>query len=269
MSHSSASNPATDRSARNARCHALTLERAHLDAAIFDLDGVVTRTAAQHARAWQQMFDEYLQQRGRREQRTYAPFDPQADYRRHLDGKPREDGTRSFLRARGIELPLGNPDDVPPAETLYALGHRKQSLFRELLAREGAAVFEPALALVRRLRAAGLSTAIVSSSRNCAAILRSIHASDLFDERVDGVAGGQRGLRGKPAPDYFLAAAAALGVAPRRTVVFEDAEAGVQAARAGGFALVVGVDRGGHADALRESGAHVVVDDLGAVEALA
>ncbi len=235
------------------------LARARYDAAIFDLDGVVTRTARLHARAWKAMFDEFLAGGGRR---AGAPFDIDRDYREYVDGKPRLDGVRSFLASRGIELPLGEPDDPPHLRTIRNLAKRKNALFLEALARDGAEVFASSIALVKALRAAGFRTAVVSSSRNCVPVLESVGATECFDAKIDGVDAAERGLAGKPAPDIFLAAAEALGVAPPRAVVFEDALAGVAAARAGGFGCVIGVDRADQADRLRAHGAHVVVSDL-------
>ncbi len=244
----------------------IRLTRARFDAVIFDLDGVVTRTARQHARAWKGMFDEFLARRSRREGRDFVPFDIDADYRQFVDGKPRYDGVLDFLRSRGIELPWGDPRDPPTAVTVCGLGNRKNELFGEVLDREGAEVFEDAIDLVRALAGAGIKTAIVSSSKNCASILRSVGALDLFDVRVDGTHAEAMRLQGKPAPDIFLAAAGALKVDPQRAVVVEDALAGVAAGRAGGFGLVVGVDRVGQADALRGHGADVVVKDLGSLQ---
>ncbi len=243
----------------------IQLSRARFDAVIFDLDGVITRTAKQHARAWKQMFDEFLIRRGGEVGRQFEPFDIAADYRQYVDGKPRYDGVESFLLSRGIELPRGDPRDLPQVETVCGLGNRKNEMFNQVLEREGAEVFEHAIAFVRQLDAAGFGTAIVSSSKNCALILTSVGALDLFDVRVDGTHAEQWGLQGKPAPDIFLAAAKALAVEPQRAVVVEDALAGVEAGRAGGFGLVVGVDRVGQADALREHGADIVVKDLDAL----
>lgn len=243
-----------------------TLSRERFDAVIFDLDGVITRTAKLHARAWKRTFDEYLDRRGRGEGKHYAPFDVDADYRRYVDGKPRYDGVQSFLEARSIRLPRGDPQDSPMAETVCGLGNRKNELFRELLEREGVEVDDHAIALVQRLRAGGFKTAVVSSSKNCVPILKSVGALDLFEAKVDGEDAESRGLKGKPAADVFLAAAEALGVEPKRAAVVEDALAGVAAGRAGGFGLVVGVDRTGHADALRECGADIVVTDPAALE---
>jgi len=232
------------------------LSRTLFDAAVFDLDGVITRTARLHARAWQQMFDPFLAERGD------PPFDLERDYRAYVDGKPRLAGVRDFLEARGIELLKGAEDDAPGTRTLWSLANRKNALFQELLEREGAEVFESSIELVKSLRAAGFGTAIVSSSRNCAPILESVGARALFDVKVDGIDAAERGLAGKPAPDIFVAAARLLGVAPARAIVFEDALAGVEAGRAGGFGRVIGVDRARQADALRARGAHLVVSDL-------
>ena len=232
------------------------------DAVIFDLDGVVTRTARLHAAAWKAIFDEYLQ---RRADPAQAPFDLASDYRRYVDGKPRYDGVRSFLQSRGIALPEGSPDDPPERETVSGLGNRKDARFLQLLGEKGAEAFDSTLALIRALGRAGIRTAVVSSSRNCVAVLESVGALDLFDAKVDGVDAEKAGLDGKPAPDIFLEAARRLGVSPRRAVVVEDALAGVEAGRAGGFALVIGVDRAGQADALNAHGADVVVKDLAEV----
>lgn len=244
---------------------AAVIGRDRFDAAIFDLDGVITRTAGLHAKAWKQLFDAYLQQRGR-DGKRYRAFDIDADYLRHVDGKLRYDGVRSFLDSRGIQLPQGDPSNPPAVDTVCGLGNRKDALFQQLLQSDGAQVFEHSIALVEHLRAAGIRTAVVSSSRNCVPILKSVGALHLFEVKVDGIDSEERGLAGKPAPDIFLAAAEALGVAPSRTVVFEDALAGVAAGRAGGFGLVVGVDRSGQDAALREHGADVVVTDLSAIE---
>jgi alpha,alpha-trehalase len=241
------------------------VELARFDAFLFDLDGVITRTAAVHARAWQRLFDEYLAARAARTGERFVPFDPDADYRRYVDGRPRPAGVRGFLASRGIELPAGAPGDGPERETVHGLGRRKTGYFLDLLAREGVQAFDTAVALVREARARGVRTAVVSSSRNCAAVLRAARLTALFEVRVDGVELGRLGLAGKPAPDMFLEAARRLGVAPARAVVFEDATAGVAAARAGGFGLVLGVGDAEHAPALREHGADAVVADLGQV----
>jgi alpha,alpha-trehalase len=243
----------------------VTIELDAFDAFIFDLDGVITRTAAVHARAWKRLFDEYLSARAGRTGEPFVPFDLEADYRQYVDGKPRRAGVQSFLASRGIALPRGTPNDAAGQETVHALGKRKDGLFLDSVARDGVEVFDSSVALIRQARAQGVRTAVASSSRNCAAILRAAKLSSLFEVRVDGVDLDRFGLPGKPAADMFLEAARRLGVPPARSVVFEDATAGVEAGRAGGFGLVVGIGAGEHAAALLERGAHAVVADLAAV----
>ena len=235
---------------------------ASIRACLFDLDGVLTQTATVHARAWAEMFNAFLQQRDRRTGEMLVVFDPVVDYGRYVDGMPRLEGTRSFLASRGITLPDGEPDDAPGVLTLHGLSNQKNELVLRLLAADGVQVFDGSVRYVRDVRAGGLRTAVVSSSANTAEVLDAAGIADLFDVRVDGVSARERSLRGKPAPDTFLAAADALCVAPGEAAVFEDALAGVAAGRAGGFGFVVGVDRVGRADVLRASGADVVVSDL-------
>jgi len=230
-----------------------------LDAVIFDLDGVVTDTASVHAEAWKQVFDDVL----RREQGPgIRPFSDE-DYREYVDGKPRYDGARDFLASRALDLPFGSPADPPSARTVCGIANRKDALFGELLERRGGAAFPTTIELIEHLRARGVRTAIISASKNCARVLEAAGISRLFDAKVDGVDAERLGLPGKPDPAVFLAAADRLGVSPARAAVVEDALAGVEAGRAGAFALVVGVDRTGHAAALRARGADVVVADLG------
>jgi beta-phosphoglucomutase family hydrolase len=233
-------------------------------ACLFDLDGVLTRTAAVHAAAWKEMFDGYLRERARETGGPFVPFDPVKDYGRYVDGKKREDGTRSFLESRGIALPEGAPDDPPENATVRGLGNRKNALVLKFIEEKGVETFDGSIDFVRAARKAGLKTAVVSSSANTVQVLRSVGIADLFDARVDGVVAAQRNLPGKPAPDMFLAGAKELDVPADRAVVFEDALAGVQAGRAGGFAYVVGVNRvdGEHAKELAAHGADVVVNDL-------
>jgi len=238
------------------------LSRTRLDAVLFDLDGVVTRTARVHATAWKRLFDGYLRERPPDAGEDHSAFDANLDYRRHVDGKPRIDGVRDFLAARGITLPTGEPDDPPDRETLHGLGNRKNRLFRDALRTEGLELFECAVDLLRRLRAAGFRTAVVTASKNCGLILDTAGIADLFGARIDGVEAERLGLAGKPAPDPFLAAAGRLGCEPERCAVLEDAVAGVQAGRAGGFGLVIGVDRGDQQQALAEAGADLVLGDL-------
>lgn len=233
-----------------------------LDAVILDMDGVITRTATLHARAWQLVFDEYLARRGPCAGECAAPFDIEADYLEYVDGKLRYDGVRSFLNARGIELPDGTPDDPPTAETYCGLGNRKNELFQELLSAEGVAAYEDTLECLAEWQRQGLRLAAISSSRNCRDILQAAGVREFFEVIVDGKDLERLALPGKPAPDIFLRAAADLGAEPGRAVVIEDALSGIRAARAGGFGLVVGLARHGNAEQMKRQGAHVVVDDL-------
>jgi beta-phosphoglucomutase family hydrolase len=232
-------------------------------ACLFDMDGVVTQTAVVHAAAWKEMFDDFLREYARSTGTEFVPFDPGADYQAYVDGKPRLDGTRSFLQARGIHLPEGTPDDPPGTPTVWGLSNRKNELVLAKLAAGGVQVYPGSDRYIRSVRERGISTAIVSSSKNTKQVLDSANLSGLFDVRVDGLIAAERGLRGKPAPDTFLAAAQDLGVTAAHAAVFEDALAGVEAGRAGGFAVVVGVDRVGQAQELRKHGADIVVTDLG------
>lgn len=229
-------------------------------AVLFDLDGVLTATAKVHAAAWKKMFDEFL--KARAQGRPFEPFDTETDYRLYVDGKPRYDGVRSFLEARGIELPAGNPQDAPGMATVCALGNLKDQLVNAVLDTEGVEVFPGSAAWVRQLRQSGIRTGVVSSSVNCQRVLQAGGIEDQFDVRVDGAVAAELGMPGKPNPDMFLAAARELGVPPERAVVVEDAISGVQAGKAGGFGLVIGVARAGEAEALRRAGADLVVADL-------
>jgi beta-phosphoglucomutase family hydrolase len=231
-------------------------------ACLFDLDGVLTKTAVVHAAAWKQMFDDYLRERAGREGEKFVPFDPVADYNEYVDGKPRYDGVRSFLESRGIELDEGDDDDPPGAETVRGLGNRKNDLVLKLIREQGVEAYEGSVRYLEAARDAGLRRAVVSSSANCRDVLDAAGIEHFFEVRVDGLVAEREGLKGKPAPDTFLAAARELGLGPDEAAVFEDALAGVEAGRAGKFAYVVGVDRVDHADALREHGADVVVEDL-------
>jgi beta-phosphoglucomutase family hydrolase len=243
----------------------LIIRVGQFEAFLFDLDGVITRTASVHSRAWKQLFDDFLTKKAAQTGTSFVPFDVETDYRRYVDGKPRIAGVLSFLAARGIKVPMGQLGDPAEQQTVHGLAERKDHYFLELLAREGVQVFDPAVALLRNARGRGVRTAIASSSRNCAQILRAASLTALFDARVDGIDLDHLGIAGKPAPDMFLEAARRLGVLPARTVVFEDAMTGVAAARAGGFGLVVGVGSGRQAATLLESGADQVVTDLSEV----
>ena len=231
-------------------------------ACLFDLDGVLTPTAKVHAAAWQDMFDEYLRARADRTGEKFVPFDPVKEYDDYVDGRPREDGTRAFLHSRGIDLPEGGDDDPPDAETIHALSERKNKLVLERIKAGGVDAYPGSVRFLKAVRAAGLPTAVVSSSANCADVVKAAHIDTMLDVRVDGIVAKQEHLAGKPAPDTFLAAAGKLGVEPAAAAVFEDALAGVESGRAGKFGYVVGVNRVGQADELRAHGADVVVDDL-------
>jgi beta-phosphoglucomutase family hydrolase len=243
----------------------VTLSPRDYDAVLLDLDGVLTRTASVHAAAWKKVFDAYLRQRSQDTGEPFVPFDIETDYRSHVDGKPRLDGVVAFLASRGIELPHGSSEDEPAQHTVHALGRQKDTLFLEHLHQHGVERYEPAVALVHSLREHDIRTAVVSSSNNCAAVLAAAGISDLFDARVDGLDLTRLSINGKPDPASFLEAARRLDVEPARAVVVEDAIAGVEAGRAGGFGLVIAVDRGGQSLALRRAAADVVVASLSQV----
>jgi len=243
---------------------AVLLPVADYDAVLFDMDGVITDTTEVHRLAWAAMFDDYLRQAEIRTGRLQQAFGLE-DYQRYVDGKHRDDGVRDFLASRGIHLADGTPDDPAGEETVWGLANRKNAAFRATLAEHGARVFPSSVDLVRELQRHGVGTAVISASRNCQRVLEAAGIGDLFSVRVDGSESARLGLPGKPDPALFLEAARRLGADPARSVVVEDAVAGVQAGRAGHFGLVVGVDRGGHAAELRREGADVVVDDLAAV----
>ncbi|GAA3221904.1 beta-phosphoglucomutase family hydrolase [Nonomuraea helvata] len=229
---------------------------------LFDMDGVLTRTATVHAAAWKSMFDEFLRRWAGRTGQPFVPFDAVADYDRYVDGKERLDGTRSFLRSRGISLPEGSPGDPQDAMTVHGLSNRKNALVQTVIDRDGVETFPGSVRYVLAARDAGLRRAVVSSSANTERVLSAAGLTGHFEARVDGVVAQRRHLAGKPAPDMYLAGAEALGLKPSEAAVFEDALAGVAAGRAGRFAFVVGVDRTGQADALRDHGADIVVSDL-------
>ncbi|MFL5264562.1 MAG: beta-phosphoglucomutase family hydrolase, partial [Anaeromyxobacteraceae bacterium] len=243
----------------------ITLSPRDYDAVLFDLDGVLTDTARVHAVAWKELFDAFLERRAEQTGERFVPFDIDADYRRHVDGKPRLDGVAAFLAARGIDVPRGTPDDEVGTDSIHALARLKDGYFLRHLERDGVEAYEPSVALVRALRAEDVETAVVSSSNNCAAVLAAAGIADLFDTRVDGLDLTRLALRGKPAPDTFLEAARRLAIEPARAVVVEDALAGVEAGRAGGFGCVVGVDHGGRSMELRAAGADAVVETLAQV----
>lgn len=242
-----------------------SLVPSRFDVAVFDLDGVVTDTARVHFQAWKETFDTFFEMRGRHEGTGFAPFTAD-DYRRYVDGRPREDAIRAVLAARGAELPEGSACDGPEVESVHGFAKRKDGLFLEHIRSKGVDVYPSTVALIRRLRGLGFKTAIVSASRNCTEVLRSARLEYLFDARVDGHDAATLGLQGKPAPDAFLEAARRLGTAPSRMIVVEDAIAGVAAGYAGGFGVVIGIDRTGDGADLKIAGADVVVADLNQIE---
>jgi beta-phosphoglucomutase family hydrolase len=232
------------------------------DAVLFDMDGVLTATAKVHAASWKKMFDDFLKKRSAETGEPFIPFDISTDYKLYVDGKLRDVGVSSFLESRSIKLPFGDADDPPGRETVIGLGNRKNEMVSKIIETEGVDIFEGSLALVRHLRKKGIKTAVVSASKNCETVLKVTGIIDLFDVMVDGNVAARLGLPGKPAPDTFLKAAQMLDTDPERAVVVEDAISGVQAGRAGEFGLVIGVDRHGEPDSLRNNGADIVVDDL-------
>jgi beta-phosphoglucomutase family hydrolase len=231
-------------------------------ACLFDLDGVLTQTATVHAAAWKEIFDRDLRERAANSGERFVAFDPVADYDRYVDGKPREEGVRSFLASRGIDLPLGDRSDSATAKTIIGLGNSKNVIVLRMIRDQGVRAYDGSVRYARAAREAGLGSAVVSSSSNCREVLSAAGIADLFEQRIDGVVADREHLKGKPAPDTFLAGARALGVEPSQAAVFEDALAGVEAGHAGGFGFVVGVDRVGQTDALLAHGADIVVSDL-------
>jgi beta-phosphoglucomutase family hydrolase len=234
----------------------------NFDAVLFDMDGVLTATAKLHAAAWKQTFDAFLKQRAEARKETFIPFDIGKDYREYIDGKPRFDGVESFIASRGIELPHGGPTDPPNAETICGLGNKKNELVNEIMDREGVEAYPGSVKALRYLRDRGYKTAVVSSSTNCADVLKAARIESLIDVRIDGETATDLNLAGKPEPDMFLAAAKQLGVEASRSIVVEDALAGVQAGKRGGFGLVIGIARAANSDELKEQGADLVVGDL-------
>ena len=238
----------------------------HLEAVIFDMDGVVTRTERLHARAWRRLLEEYLDSRRARGE-VHEPYDPVRDYLAWLDGKPRYDGVRTFLEGRGIDIPFGHREDANDAETACGLGNRKGLYFEEIFNAEGVELYESTVARIAELRALGVRTALGTSSRHGGRIMRGAGITDQFDVIADGNTIRERGLKGKPSPDLFLEAARELGIPPSRITVVEDAVAGVEAGRRGSFARVIGVNRGDNHEALEGAGADVVVEDLAELSA--
>jgi beta-phosphoglucomutase family hydrolase len=241
----------------------IAIARDHYDAVLLDLDSVITDTAKLHAACWKEMFDSFLYQRAAEKGEAFCHFDLDNDYRLHVDGKPRFDGVRDFLRSRGIELPEGSPDDFPETETVGGLGNRKTALINKIIAEQGVEPYEGSVKLIHQLRQQGFKTAVVTSSQNCEAVLKAAKLDGNFDAQIDGNEIEAKQLAGKPAPDTFLMAAKLLGVEPHRAVVIEDAISRVQAGVNDKFGFVIGVARKANAAELRREGAHLVVMDLG------
>jgi beta-phosphoglucomutase family hydrolase len=238
------------------------ITRDRYEAVLFDMDGVVTDTASVHASCWKIMFDDLLEKRAGRNTERFRPFDVDTDYKLHVDGKPRYQGVRDFLKSRGIALPEGTPEDPSTDETVCGLGNRKNELVNDRLTSAGVEAYPGTIALLKYLRRMNIKTAVVTSSQNCRAVLEAAKVEDLFDAHVDGDVLVEQGLAGKPAPDSFLKATGMLGVVPERAVVIEDAISGIRAAVQGRFGLVIGVARKGNAEELKAQGAHRVVNDL-------
>ena len=239
----------------------------HYDAVIFDLDGVVTKTAMAHALSWKEMFDEYLKLRAQRDGEPFREFTFDEDYRLFVDGRPRYKGVESFLNSRGIKVPLGTTDDPVGQETIYGLGHKKDVVFKKILEEKGIEVYASTVALIKDLRARHVRVAVASSSKNCEPILRRTGLDGLFEARVCGIVSAELGLKGKPESDIFLTAAQRVHCAPQRSVVVEDAVAGIQAGKKGGFALVIGVARQDNENDLRAAGADIVVESFHGIDA--
>jgi beta-phosphoglucomutase family hydrolase len=237
------------------------------NAVVLDLDGVITKTAATHTKAWKKIFDEYLKKREEEYGEPFSEFSPE-DYLTFVDGKPRYEGVASFLKSRGIELPYGSPDDGPDAETVCGLGNRKNKTFRKILKREGTEVYPSTMRLLRELKEYNIPLAVASSSKNCKAILKSVNLSGFFDARVDGNVLEELGLKGKPQPDMFTKSCELLGAKPSKSIVVEDAASGVKAGSQGGFGLTIGVARKENAEELKQNGADYVVKDIKEIDGI-
>jgi beta-phosphoglucomutase family hydrolase len=235
----------------------------HFEAAIFDMDGVITQTAAVHSMAWKQMFDEYLQIRAAKHNEPFKEFTHAYDYLAYVDGRPRYKGVEGVLKSRGISLPFGSPEDLPGSETICGLGNRKNALFNQIIDREGVSLYDSTVVLIQEMLRRGIKVGLATSSNNSAMVLSKTGTAHLFTTVVDGIVSSKLGLKGKPEPDIFTAAAADLGASSACAIVVEDAVSGVQAGAKGGFALVIGVARENNARELRDNGADLVVADLG------
>jgi beta-phosphoglucomutase family hydrolase len=238
------------------------------EAVIFDLDGVITKTALVHARAWKKMFDEYLKKREIRDGEPFIEFTHSGDYLPYVDGKPRYNGVASFLKSRGINIPLGSPLDLPGEETCCGLGNRKNEAFNEVLANEGVEVYDSTVNLIKELKLAGIKLGVASSSKNCKQVLETVNLLGFFDARVDGVVSAELGLNGKPEPDIFLKACEIIGANYKKSIIVEDAVSGVQAGARGNFGLTLGIARENNREELQENGANIVVEDLAEINGI-
>lgn len=237
-------------------------------AVVFDMDGVITKTALTHAAAWKKMFDGYLQKREIEHNEKFVPFTHAGDYLPYVDGKPRYKGVQSFLESRGIEIPFGDPSDPDDAETCCGLGNRKNVAFNEVLKNDGVQVYPSTVALIKDLKKAGIKLGVASSSKNCKPVLEKVDLLDIFDARVDGVVSAELNLHGKPEPDIFTTACDKFGVDYADAIVVEDAVSGVQAGAKGGFGLTIGVARENNKKELEQGGADIVVEDLAEINGL-
>lgn len=232
------------------------------DAVIFDMDGVITKTAITHAAAWKKMFDDYLLKREKEHGEKFVEFTHENDYLPYVDGKPRYKGVASFLESRGINIPFGDPSDEPGVETVCGLGNQKNSAFNVVLEKEGAEVYPSTVALINELKAAGIKLGVASSSKNCKPVLERVNLLDVFDARVDGVVSAELGLHGKPEPDIFTTACDMVKKQYKKSIVVEDAVSGVQAGVKGNFGLTIGIARENNTKELKAAGADIVVEDL-------
>lgn len=232
------------------------------DAVIFDMDGVITKTALTHAAAWKKMFDDYLRKREAEHGESFEEFTHAADYLPYVDGKPRYKGVQSFLESRGIRIPFGDPSDLPGTETICGLGNQKNIAFNEVLEKEGVEVYPSTIALINELKKAGIKLGVASSSKNCKPVLERVDLLEIFDARVDGVVSAEMNLHGKPEPDIFTTACDIIGVKYSSAIVVEDAVSGVQAGKKGNFGLTLGIARENNRRELEENGADFVIEDL-------
>ncbi len=238
------------------------------DAVIFDMDGVITKTALTHAAAWKKMFDEYLLKRETEHGEKFVEFTHAGDYLPYVDGKPRYKGVASFLESRGIDIPFGDPSDLPENETVCGLGNSKNNAFNDVLDKEGVEVYPSTVELINDLKKAGIKLGVASSSKNCKPVLERVDLLNVFEARVDGVVSAELGLHGKPEPDIFTTACDIVSAVYTKSIVVEDAVSGVQAGVKGNFGLTIGIAREDNVKELTEAGADIVVEDLEEIDGL-